>query len=99
MSSPIDKKTIKHLAELARVELGAKEEEKLATDLGKILDHFKELQELDTKSTESMTGGTNLKNIFREDDGPIGTNNGAGAEAFPEKENGFLKIPPVFGSE
>ncbi len=107
MSSPIDKKTIKHLAELARVELGSKEEEKLATDLGKILDHFKELQELDTKNTESMTGGTNLKNIFREDDGGeqpfdklrAGTNNGAGIDAFPEKEKGFLKIPPVFGSE
>lgn len=100
MSSSIDKKELEHLAALARLELDPKEEEKLLTDLGAILEHFKELQALDTSEVEPMTGGTDLKNVFREDGldngGPESTNRGAGVDAFPESEDGFLKIPPVF---
>jgi len=43
-----------------------------------------------------MAGGTDLKNIFREDTERENTNQGAGVEAFPEKEKGYLKVPPVF---
>ena len=92
----LDKKTLEHLAKLARIELDPKEEEKLLKDLGNILDYFKELQALDTASVPPMTGGTNLKNIFRDDDASESTNLREGTDAFPEKENGFLKIPPVF---
>lgn len=97
MSSPINKKTLEHLAELARIELKPEEEEKLLRDLSKILDHFKELQELDTSAVSPMTGGTALKNIFREDAERENTNHEAGIEQFPETKDGFLKIPPVFG--
>ena len=100
MASEITKKELEHLAKLARIELDPKEEEKLLKDLGNILDYFKELQELDTSSVEPMTGGTDLKNNFREDGeenhGPENTNQGAGVEAFPESKDGFLKVPPVF---
>lgn len=100
MSSSIDKKELEHLAALARLELDPKEEEKLLTDLGAILDHVKELQALDTSNVEPMTGGTDLKNVFREDGadngGPENTDRGAGVDAFPESQDGFLKIPPVF---
>ncbi len=100
MSSSIDKKELEHLAALARVQLDPKEEEKLLSDLGAILNHVKELQRLETANVEPMTGGTDLKNIFREDSledgGRENTNRGAGVESFPESEDGFLKIPPVF---
>ena len=100
MSSTIDKKELEHLAGLARVELDQKEEEKFITDLGAILKHVNELQELDTTNVEPMTGGTDLKNIFREDGadnaGSENTNRGAGVDAFPESQDGYLKIPPVF---
>jgi aspartyl-tRNA(Asn)/glutamyl-tRNA(Gln) amidotransferase subunit C len=96
MSSVITKHELEHLAKLARIELGPGEEEKLIKDLGNILDHFKELQALDTSAVVPMTGGTELRNVFREDGAPEDTNRGAGVEAFPESKNGFLKIPPVF---
>lgn len=110
MPSPINKKTLEHLANLARIELDPREEEKLLRDLQKILEHFEELQELDTSNTPPLTGGTELTNAFREDverENPeaippaagchgAGTNQRAGTEAFPEKEDGYLKIPPVF---
>lgn len=96
MTSPIHKKTLEHLAELSRIELNPEEEEKLLKDLGKILDHFRELQEVDTANVEPMTGGSDLKNVFRNDDERENTQKGAGVEAFPEHENGYLRIPPVF---
>ena len=96
MPSPINKKTLRHLAELSRIELTPKEEEKLSKELQKILEHFAELEGLDTQNVPGMTGGTDLKNIFREDEERADTNRGAGTEDFPESRNGFLKVPAVF---
>jgi aspartyl-tRNA(Asn)/glutamyl-tRNA(Gln) amidotransferase subunit C len=96
MPSPITKHELEHLAKLARIELDPNEEEKLLKDLGNILDHFTELQKLDTTNVAPMTGGTDLRNIFREDGERENTNRAAGVEAFPESRDGYLKIPPVF---
>jgi aspartyl-tRNA(Asn)/glutamyl-tRNA(Gln) amidotransferase subunit C len=96
MPSPIDKKTLEHLAKLARIELSEHEEEKLLRDLSAILDHFEELKTVDTAQVAPMAGGTGLVNTFREDTARESTNRGKGADAFPESEDGALKIPPVF---
>ncbi|MEK7193249.1 MAG: Asp-tRNA(Asn)/Glu-tRNA(Gln) amidotransferase subunit GatC [Patescibacteria group bacterium] len=96
MASLINKKTIQHLAELARIELNDREQEKLVKDLQKILGYFKELEALDTKNIPMMTGGMDLKNAFRDDTASENTNQGAGKEVFPETHEGFLKIPAIF---
>jgi aspartyl-tRNA(Asn)/glutamyl-tRNA(Gln) amidotransferase subunit C len=100
MSSAINKHKLEHLAKLARMELDPKEEEKLLKDLGVILDYVEQLKALDTASVPPMAGGTDLRNVFREDTEDAGgtenTNRGAGVEAFPESKNGYLKVPPVF---
>ena len=96
----IGKKEFEHLAQLSRIELDPKEEDKLLADLGAILDHFKELQALDTANVPPMTGGTDLVNVFREDTVEAGghenTNRGAGVDVFPESKDGYNKVPPVF---
>ena len=96
MASVITKKELEHLARLSRIELKPEEEEKLLKDLGAILGHFEELQELDTTNVLPMTGGTDLKNVLRADAERENTNRGAGVDAFPETKDGYLKIPPVF---
>jgi len=92
----INKKTIEHLAELARIELDKKEEEKLSKDLEKILEYFGELKELDTANIESMAGGTWETDVFRDDAPERTPDTGKGKSQFPEAENGYLKVPPVF---
>ena len=92
----LNKKTLEHLAELARLDLKAGEEEKLLKNLQEILDYFKELQEVDTADIEPMTGGTSLKDVFREDEPGKTNDTGKGPEAFPETKGGYLKVPPVF---
>ncbi len=92
----INKKALEHLAELSRIDLREAEEEKLLKDLTAILDYFRELQELDTAEVEPMTGGTDSKNVLREDEAGAKDDTGKGPEQFPEAKDGYLKIPPVF---
>jgi len=100
MSSSINKEKLEHLAKLARIEIAPGEEEKLLKDLENILEHFKELEALDTTNVPPMAGGSDLLNVFREDakenGGRENTNRGAGVDAFPESKDGYNKVPPVF---
>lgn len=96
MASIINKKNLQNLAELARLDLQEREAEKLLSDLKNILDHFTELQELDTKDVVAELALDEKRKIFREDDERKDTNLGQGKESFPAQENGFLSIPPVF---
>lgn len=95
MASAINKKNLENAAELSRLELQEKEADRLLEDLKKILEHFNELQELDTENVqaEHPFGG---EDVFRKDEDRMGTNLGLGKDAFPENENGYLVIPPVF---
>ncbi|OGY63449.1 MAG: hypothetical protein A3I89_04510 [Candidatus Harrisonbacteria bacterium RIFCSPLOWO2_02_FULL_41_11] len=92
----INKKLLENLAELARIELKAEEEEKIQKDLGAVLDYFKELQVVNTDGIEPMAGGTELKNVLREDELGKTDDTGRGPEQFPETKNGYLKTPPIF---
>jgi aspartyl/glutamyl-tRNA(Asn/Gln) amidotransferase C subunit len=93
----ITKKSLAHLADLARLELSEKEGEKFLGDLEKILNHFEELQEVNTENVQPMAGGMESKNVLREDGETKSSLKPDGVvEAFPEKEKHYLKTPPVF---
>ncbi len=92
----VTKKELEHLAELGRIELESRSEKKLLHDLEEILAYFDELKRVDTEKAGSLAGGSSNKNIWREDGGERVPNEKALAD-FPEKEKGFLKVPPVFG--
>jgi len=96
MSSPINKKTLEHLAELARIELTEKEQGKFLKELESVLGYFEELKTVDTSKVLPLSGGTSSLNIFREDSERENTNQGQGKKDFPSDEKGFLKVPPVF---
>jgi aspartyl/glutamyl-tRNA(Asn/Gln) amidotransferase C subunit len=96
MAAIINKRTLEHIAELARLELSERETEKFLKDLQDILEHFNDLKEVNTEGVEPMAGGTSLKNIWREDEERINTNLGSGVHAFPETEGGYLKVPKIF---
>lgn len=88
---------VNYVAKLARIKLTSGEEKKFSKDLGNILAHFQELQELDTQDVRPLTGGTGLKNALREDKERVLKQDTLDyTKAFPDKENGFLKVPPVF---
>ncbi|PIR88001.1 MAG: Asp-tRNA(Asn)/Glu-tRNA(Gln) amidotransferase GatCAB subunit C [Candidatus Harrisonbacteria bacterium CG10_big_fil_rev_8_21_14_0_10_45_28] len=94
--SEITKEQIEHLARLARIELNPEIETRLANDLGKILDHFTELQELPPRAQGMLKA---QKDPLRDDSIDL-PNNFTDSEKiikqFPSKQNDQLKIPPVF---
>ncbi|MBI3088836.1 MAG: Asp-tRNA(Asn)/Glu-tRNA(Gln) amidotransferase subunit GatC [Candidatus Colwellbacteria bacterium] len=87
---------IKYFAKLARIKLTSDEEKRFERDLSEILEHFKQLQEVDTSEIEPMTGGTELRNVFREDESREARLDRTGVEQFPEKKDDFLSVPKVF---
>ena len=102
MSNVINKETLKHLAALARLELSTKETNQFLKDFDKIIDHFRELEKINTDKIEPVIGGTNFKNILRNDDVDLDkraqsvNDSGRIIRSFPESDRGYLKIPPVF---
>ncbi len=92
----ISKAEIEHLKDLARVEFGAKETEKLAKDLGEILSYVDKLKSIDVSSIPEMThalGG--VKNIMRLDSDKKSELSKKLVDAFPEKENNYLKVQAI----
>ncbi len=89
---------IRKYAKLARIQLTAEEEIKFQKDLGQILSHVEELRKVNVKNIEPMTGGTVLKNVLREDS-PRGTVIGDFEPGFPNKENGYIRVPKVFEND
>ncbi|MBU4348661.1 Asp-tRNA(Asn)/Glu-tRNA(Gln) amidotransferase subunit GatC [Patescibacteria group bacterium] len=92
----IDKKNLKHLSELARIKISPEEESRLLKDFEGILDCFEELKKLNVSNVVPMTGGTNLKNVVREDEFNAVKDLGKGKEAFPETKDDYLKVPSIF---
>ncbi len=94
----IDKRQVEKLADLARIRIEDEEKEVLKEDLGRILSHFDELKEVDTREVLPMTGGVFHENTHRHDDENLraGAERGDLIRAFPEKDGDFLKVPPVF---
>jgi aspartyl-tRNA(Asn)/glutamyl-tRNA(Gln) amidotransferase subunit C len=92
---------VEYIAGLARIKLSGNEEEKFSGDLSKILDYFRELQEVNTENVKPMSGCTELKSVFRADDKKFGNcvSEQNLKDSFPDKENGFLKVPQIFSNE
>lgn len=63
----ISKKQVKHMAELAKLELSDEEIEKRAKEFSDILGYIEKLDKVEVSDVEPMTGGTDLVNKYRED--------------------------------
>lgn len=112
MPKLIDKKTLEYLAGLSRIKLEENEEEQILKDLQKILDYFDLLKEADVSRIEPLAGGLRLAegSLRPAEGGTIETNvlrrdeknerrereRGKLIDSFSEKQDDFLKIPPVF---
>lgn len=98
MSTIIDKETVRKLSELARIEpeMDSQKNEKLISDLSSILDYFGELKKIDTEGVSPVIGGASVESVFRPDEVRDEHKESLIRSQFPESEDGYLKIPPVF---
>ncbi len=98
----IKKEEVQHIAELARLGITKKEEERFQKELSSILDYFNFLKKADTSGVEPTfhPSGSFLKKEsgkIREDKAevqPIEKVNKL-KDAFPKKEKGYLKVKSI----
>jgi len=93
----ISKEEVKHIAKLARLELGSKEVEKFRKELSEILDYVKKLNEVNIEKVKPTTHPLGIENIFREDKAapqPVEMSNDL-IEAAPEKKERYIRVKAV----
>ena len=98
MSERINEETIEHLAVLARIGLenDVKKNKKLTSDISSIVDYFNDLNVVNTEGVPPAVGGSFVKDVYRKDEVKDVSKESLLKGQFPNSENGFLKIPPVF---
>lgn len=83
---------VARLAGLARIRLAPEEAERLAADLGNILEH---VSRLEAAEQAPPTHAAPERDVFRDDGAEVRIGEDA-RQAFPESEDGFLEVPRVF---
>ncbi len=93
----LDKEQIKHIANLARLELSEEELEKYGSQLSGVLDYIDQLKEVDVSDTEPTAQVTGLSNVFRHDEAlDCGKEiREAALREAPELEGGQIKVRRV----
>ena len=84
-----------YLAKLSKLEIPVAEKEQTAHDLGVILDHLQQLQEVDTTGVAATTHVLPLENIFREDVVQNGLTTEEVEQNAPTYQNGFFQVPRI----
>lgn len=63
----VSEEEVKHIAELARIELTSEEVNKFTKEISDILGYIEQLKEVDTEGVEPISQVTGKVNVFRED--------------------------------
>jgi len=86
---------VEHVAKLACLEFSEEEKEKLAEQLGRILEYIDQLSELDTENVEPTSHVVPVKNVVRPDlVKPSLTRDEALANA-PSNVDGLFEVPKI----
>jgi len=64
---PITKEEVMHVAKLAQLKLSETELEQYQQEMSTLLDHFKEINEIDTEGIEPKPHAVAMSNVFGED--------------------------------
>jgi aspartyl-tRNA(Asn)/glutamyl-tRNA(Gln) amidotransferase subunit C len=92
----ISREEVKKIAELARLELTAEEEDRHAETMSAVLDYMKILDEVDTRSVAITSQVTGLENIIRDDQVEGCENPKEVLASFPQTRANELVVPGVF---
>lgn len=95
----IDKESVKHVEDLAELNLTESEREELTDDLAGILDYVDKLQELDTEDVEPLRHILEVQNVLREDEKKSNLPQDEVFKNAPAKKGNFFQVPPVIDKD
>lgn len=88
-------KEVEHVAKLARLDLTAEEKNKFVDQIGKLLDYFNQLKEINTESIEPMAHPVQAVNVVREDIIVESCGRDEILKNAPQEEDGYFKVPKI----
>ncbi len=91
----VDKKTVEHVAKLARLGLSDEEKDLFAGQLSKIIEYAETINKLDTKDVPPTSHAIPMKNVMREDKVHIFVHANSILNNAPEKESNMFKVPRI----
>jgi aspartyl-tRNA(Asn)/glutamyl-tRNA(Gln) amidotransferase subunit C len=91
----ITREDVEHVAELARLELTAAEQEQFVAQLNEILTYFEKLNELDTTDVEPTSQVIPMSNVFRDDAVQTSLERTKVLQNAPEASHFFFKVPRI----
>lgn len=86
---------VKHIAELARLQLTDEELARYAEQLSDILDYAARLQSIDTSGISPTDRAITAGNVLREDQVRPGLSQQELLDNAPETEKGQFRVPPI----
>lgn len=90
---------VEHIAHLARLQLTPAEVQQYRQELSDILDHFEALSQVDTSMVSPTATVLSLRTVMRDDTvGASLPTEDALANA-PDAEDGYFRVPAVFGDQ
>jgi len=91
----ISKEQVKHVAELARLEISEDEADMLTDQLSEIITAAELLNELDTENVEPITHASDLKNVLRKDEPEDWITKEEALKNAPDKKDGHFRVPSI----
>lgn len=97
MSEPISRADVAHVAQLARLALGEEELEHFTEQLAAVLDHARDVEELDVADVPPTAHPFELVNVLRPDEVRPSLDRDEVMSQAPAAEAGQFRVPPVLG--
>lgn len=91
----IDKKTIEHIAKLARLQITDAEAQEYSAQLGKALQHFEQISKVDTKGVEPLITPVEIEAFWRDDEASQNFTADEMTANAPARAGNLFKVPPV----
>ncbi|HAJ63944.1 MAG TPA: Asp-tRNA(Asn)/Glu-tRNA(Gln) amidotransferase GatCAB subunit C, partial [Cyanobacteria bacterium UBA8543] len=88
----IDRDQVHKVANLARLEMTAEEEEQLTAQMSSILEYFEQLSELDTDNVPPTTRAIDVSNVTRPDALQPYPDREAILKEAPDQDGDFFKV-------
>jgi len=91
----INKETVKGIAHLARLELDEKSEDKMMSEMNKILEWMNKLNEVDTEEVEPLIHMSSELNVLRKDEVDNILPHERALKNAPNKDSDYFRVPKV----
>jgi aspartyl-tRNA(Asn)/glutamyl-tRNA(Gln) amidotransferase subunit C len=91
----INKENLEKAAKLSMLKLTPEQQEKTLNEMTKILEHFKELQNVDTSGVEPLHNSVLMENVWRKDEVSIKESQEELKSILKDTLEGQIKVPQV----